>query len=90
MNLLENKNKQNNQEDFFLNLEIEPQGSGALLIRKRISFNEKNRVLLKKIVSASLENEYVVITSRVCFRFKDRLKAVSKLTELGLLVEKKE
>lgn len=100
MNLLENKeqakqqDKENSQEDFFLNLEIVPPPKGstkhALQIRKTISFNEKNQALLKKIVLASLENEYVVITSRVCFRFNDRLKAVSKLTELGLLGKKKE
>ncbi len=94
MNLLEtkiNQKKENDQEDFFLNLEISSNLKGhALQIRKTISFNEKNRALLKKIVLASLENEYVVITSRVCFRFNDRLKAISKLTDLGLLENKKE
>lgn len=66
---------------------IEHHGQPALQFRKIITLCEKNADLFEQIIKASFSNEKVEITAPVSLEFKDKLKARTKLKELGLILD---
>jgi len=69
-----------------INLEIVPYKNGlALQFRRLISYCEKNEEFFKEIVAANLMGKPV--TAKIEIKFKDPIKAVQKMRELGVDIE---
>lgn len=74
------------KDDFFLNMNIgiyEIDGKPTIQFRKLITLCDKNKNFFKKIIKESFNDN--VITVPVSLEFKDKIKALHTLKELGLI-----
>ena len=68
----------------YLNIElIKCKGNPAIQLRKTISDKEKIKVLLFHLIKKDVNNGGITVPIKI--RFNDRLKAMSKLKEAGLI-----
>lgn len=59
----------------------------VLVIKKVITINDENFELVQNLIKKSLENEFITIPIRI--KFNDKLKAIAKLKQMGLLEKEK-
>lgn len=94
-------NNENKPADFFLDLNINvvehtyktktgTTKGYAIQLKKDFGLNETNFDFLKKLIELSLKDKFIVITTPVRIKFFDKIKAISKLQQAGLKIEKKE
>ena len=74
----------------FINISLHPlkhNGVPALELRKLITFCPANKKLWEKIIAASFLDEKTTIIATVSIQFRDKVRALSKLKEMGIEIK---